>query len=187
MSLEGNYYLGKIIKPYGTKGEVLVKLDTDEPEIYEDLESVFLKIKGQPVPFFITNARMHKSHLLRIKFEDIDSIEAAQNLVGRQLYLPLDTLPELTGNNFYYHEITGFEAVDKTAGSIGIIRGVNDMAPQPYFIIHSPEGKEILIPVHNEFIKEVNRKEKKIIFETPEGLIALYTQSKPGECQNETE
>ncbi len=186
MSLEGNYYLGKIIKPYGTKGEVLVKLDTDEPEIYEDLESVFLKIKGQPVPFFIEDARMHKSHLLRVKFEDVNHIEDAQKLVGRQLYLPLETLPELTGNNFYYHEIEGFEAVDEKAGVIGTILGVNDMAPQPYFIIVTPSGKEVLIPVRNEFIREVNRDEKRIYFKTPDGLIDLYTKPSSGQGEDES-
>ncbi len=174
MKKEDLYYVGKIVKTYGRHGEVLVKLDTDEPEMYEDMESVFLEIKGQPVPFFINASRLHKSMLLRMDIDGIDSIEQAEELVGRKLFLPLSTLPELTGNRFYYHEIMGFKAVDARHGELGIIRDVNDMAAQPYFIIQHPSGKDILVPIHDEFLIEVNRKDKTIHLKTPEGLVKLF-------------
>jgi 16S rRNA processing protein RimM len=181
MKKEDLYYVGKIVKTYGRHGEVLVKLDTDEPEMYEDLESVFLEIKGQPVPFFINSSRLHKSMLLRMDIEDIDSIEQAEELVGRKLFLPLSTLPELTGNNFYYHEILGFLAVDEKHGELGLIRDVNDMAAQPYFIIQHPSGKDILVPIHDDFLVEVDRKNKKIRLRTPEGLVKLFLSESPGD------
>jgi len=176
------YYVGKIVRPYGRKGEVLVKLDTDEPELYEGLESVFLEIKGQPVPFFVNDSRLHKSLLLRMDLEDVNSIEDAEALVGRKLFLPLSTLPELTGNKFYYHEILGFEAVDDEHGSLGVIKAVNDMAAQPYFIILHPTGKEILVPIHDDFLVKVDREAKKIRLRTPEGLVKLFLtqKQKPG-------
>jgi len=181
MKKEDLYYVGRIVRPYGRHGEVLVKLDTDEPELYEGLESVFLEIKGQPVPFFVNDSRLHKSMLLRMDLEDVNSIEDAEALVGRELYLPLSTLPELTGNRFYYHEILGFEAVDEQLGSLGVIRNVNDMAAQPYFIILHPSGKEILVPIHDDFLIKVDRPAKKILLRTPEGLVKLFLsqQSKP--------
>ncbi|NPA43820.1 MAG: 16S rRNA processing protein RimM [Chlorobi bacterium] len=176
MKMEDLYYLGKIVRPYGRKGEVLVKLDTDEPELYEGLESVFLEIKGQPVPFFITDSRLHKSMLLRMALEDVNSIEEAEELVGRKLFLPLSTLPPLTGNKFYYHEIMGFEAVDRDHGSLGVIKDVNDAAAQPYFIIQHPSGKEILVPIHDDFLLQVDRENKKIHLRTPEGLVKLFLE-----------
>jgi len=168
------YYLGKIVKPYGIRGEVLVKLDTDEPEQYEDLESVFLEIKGKLIPFFIRSAGLHKSLLLRLDFEDVDSVEAAEALVGRKLFLPLADLPELTGKKFYYHEIIGFKAVDNRAGEIGLIKSVNDYAAQPYLIVLHPTGKEILVPIHDDLIDRLDRPDKTMHLNLPDGLLNVY-------------
>jgi len=174
MKKDKTYYLGKIVKRYGLKGELLAKIDTDEPENYENLESVFLEINGKLIPFFLNKSTLHKTMTLRLHFEDVNSIEEADKLIGKSIFLPLDDLPELTGNKFYYHEVIDFEAVDKERGKIGIIKEINDLSPQAYFIIVDEKNNEILIPVSDNFIVKVDRDNKAIIFKTPEGLIDLY-------------
>jgi 16S rRNA processing protein RimM len=82
-------------------------------------------------------------------------------------------LPKLTGNKFYFHEVIGFTVVDVSFGNVGTIVHINDKAAQPLFEIDS-NGKEIFIPMIDDFIKKVDRKNKKIEVETPEGLIELY-------------
>jgi len=111
--------------------------------------------------------------LLRIDFEDVEDEADADDLIGAELYLPLDQLPKLKGDKFYYHEITGFAVEDVTYGVIGTITGVNDNTAQALFIIDA-EGKEVLIPINDNFIKELKREEKKIILDVPEGLIEIY-------------
>ena len=178
MKKEDAYYLGKIVKKYGLKGELLAKIDTDEPETYEGMEAIFLEIKGKLVPFFLNNATLHKATTLRLDFEDINNIDEAESLLGKSIYLPLDSLPELTGNNFYFHEVLGFEAVDKNLGVLGKIQTVNDNAPQAYFVITNEQENEILIPVSDHFIDMVDRKNKCITFNTPEGLVDIYRRNK---------
>ena len=173
MQKEDCFYLGKIVKKYSFKGELLVKLDTDDPIIYTKMESVFIDKNKSLIPFFIERSSLHKSTLLRVKFEDIDSEEDADKLLKSELYLPLEFLPQLTGNKFYYHEIVGFEAEDLSFGLIGIIKGVNDNTNQAILEIDR-NGSEILIPLIDDFIKSVDREQKKIILEVPEGLIDIY-------------
>jgi len=173
MQKEDCFYLGKIVKKYSFKGELLVKLDTDDPGIYTKMESVFIDKNKNLIPFFIERSSLHKSTLLRVKFEDIDSEEDANKLLKSELYLPLEFLPQLTGNKFYYHEIFGFEAEDLSFGLIGIIKGVNDNTNQAILEIDR-NGSEILIPLIDDFIKSVDREQKKIILVVPEGLIDIY-------------
>lgn len=167
------FYLGKIAKKFSFKGEVLIYLDTDEPEMYEDLESVFVEFNKNLVPFFIENSQLHKGDFLKVRFEDVDSEEKADELIGREVYLPLTMLPKLEGNKFYYHEVIGFDVIDQRLGNIGKIVAINDSAAQPLFEIDK-DGIEILIPMIDQFIIEVNRNEKSITLNTPEGLVDLY-------------
>lgn len=167
------FYLGKIVKKYSFKGEVLAKLDTDQPEIYEHLDAIFLELRNNLVPFFIEQSQLHKSELLRIKFEDVDSEADADAIMKSHLYLPLDLLPKLEGNKFYFHEVIGFNIKDKNFGEVGIIKAINDSTAQSLFEIDR-NGVEILIPMNDEFIIEVDRDNKTILVDTPEGLIDLY-------------
>lgn len=173
MTKEECFYLGKIVRKYSFKGELLAKLDTDEPELYTEMESVFVDFGRNLVPFFIDRSQLHKSTLLRVKFEDIDTEEDAEDLIGAGLYLPLDLLPQLDGDKFYYHEIIGFTAVDKDFGAIGTITGINDSTAQAIFEIDR-EGTQVLIPMIDDFIKKIDRDKKEIHLEVPDGLIDLY-------------
>ena len=175
MQKQDCFYLGKIVKKYSFKGEVLVKLDTDQPEIYNNLDAVFIELKNKLIPFFIKHSQLHKSELLRIKFEDVITEEDADAIMKCELFLPLELLPKLVGNKFYFHEVIGFKVEDVNFGSVGVITGINDTTSQALFEIDR-DGIEILIPLNDEFIQEVDRDNKKIVVETPEGLIDLYLE-----------
>jgi 16S rRNA processing protein RimM len=167
------FFVGKIVKKYSFKGELLVKLDTDEPELFNEMESVFVEQHKNLIPFFIEKSSLHKSELLRVKFEEVNNEADADALLGAELYLPLDFLPKLTGNQFYYHEIIGFTVQDKNFGKVGAITGVNDSTAQHLFEIDY-NGKEVLIPINDAFIKKVDRTSKTLFLDTPEGLIDIY-------------
>ena len=173
MRKEECFYLGKIVSKHSFRGEVLVKLDTDEPEIYEQMESVFVSLGANLVPFFIERSQLHKSSLLRVRFEEVQDEAAADSLMGAELYLPLSTLPRLTGNKFYYHEIIGFSLLDARYGPVGTVTGVNDQASQA-LIEAEKDGRSLLIPISDAIIREVDRDNRVIHLTTPEGLLDLY-------------
>lgn len=173
MQKEDCFYLGKIVKKYSFKGELLVKLDTDDPGIYTQMESVFVEKNKNLIPFFIERSSLHKSTLLRVKFEDVDNDEDTDPLLKCDLYLPLEFLPKLDGNRFYYHEIIGFMVEDVSFGKVGTITGVNDSTAQALFKIDR-NGTEILIPLIDSFIKKVDKEGKIIQLDVPKGLIEVY-------------
>src|SRR5215469_6305772 len=102
------YYLGVITKTLGFKGQLVVYLDTDEPEKYKTLEAVFVKEEDEVLPYIIEDFVYKGANQAIVKFADVDG-ETAKSLLKAELYLPLSFLPPLTGNKFYFHEVIGFE------------------------------------------------------------------------------
>jgi 16S rRNA processing protein RimM len=173
MRKEDCFYLGKIVTKYSFKGEVIVKLDTDEPELYREMESVYVEFGTNLVPFFIEKSSLHKGNQLRVQFEDVYSDEEAESILKCGVYLPLDLLPKLTGDKFYFHEVIGFTVIDEVYGEVGTLVHINDKAAQPLFEIDK-DGKEVFIPMIDDFIKKVDRINKIIHVIAPDGLIELY-------------
>jgi 16S rRNA processing protein RimM len=138
------------------------------------LESVLLNINEELIPFFIQSLAVLKQDQFLITLEDIGQEEARQ-LLGSEVYLPLSHLPKLTGKQFYYHEVAGFTAIDKTAGPIGTIEYILERPAQPVFVISQSET-EFYVPAIDEFIIEINRAKKEVQLDCPEGLLDIYRQ-----------
>ena len=173
MRKEDCFYLGKIAKKFGFKGEVLMYLDTDEPELYENMESVFVEFNKNLVPFFIENSSLHKNDFLRVKFEDVDDEVEADSILNCDVYLPISMLPKLEGNKFYFHEVIGFEIEDQRLGIFGKIVSINDTSAQPLFEVING-NVEILVPMIDQFLVKIDRENKKVIMDLPEGLVEMY-------------
>ena len=168
------YYLGIITKIHGNNGDVTAYLDVDNPLEYEYLDVVFLNINNSPVPFFISNIRILNNKAV-ITFEDIDDTEKASKLIKKEMYLPLSTLPELTGNKFYYHEVEGFKVIDEKFGELGVLKEILDYPNQAVMQIFYND-KEVLVPVNDDIILNVDRKNKIITIKAPDGLIDIYLE-----------
>lgn len=166
------FYLGTLTKPFGLKGELCAFFDVDDCGKYQDLQSVFIDIDGERLPYIIENIQYRSRNQFVIKFQDID-ITNVGDFVQCDLYLPLSSLPKLTGNRFYFHEVAGFEVIDKNLGSIGVCKGFLELSNNPVMQVMKDE-KEILIPVNKEFITDVDRENRIMRVETPEGLVELY-------------
>jgi len=175
MRKEDCFYLGRIVRKHSFKGEVVIKLDTDEPELYQEMESIFVDLGNNLIPFFIEKSSLHKGNQLRVQFEDIYTEEEADAILKSDIYLPLDLLPKLTGNKFYFHEVIGFTIVDEQFGEVGILESINDKAAQPLFEIKNGEN-EIFIPMIDDFIKKIDREKQQILVATPAGLIEMYLE-----------
>ncbi|KAB2814235.1 ribosome maturation factor RimM [Phaeocystidibacter luteus] len=172
MRTEDCFVLGTITRQHGYKGDVVAKIDTDRPDYYQNLESVLLLEGGGLIPFFITHAQLLKKDQLLLRFEEVKSGREAEALMGRELFLPLSSLPPLEGKNFYFHEIAGFQ-VHANGHLIGTVKDVIDRPGQPVLQVEEGEA-EILIPMVDEFIEKIDRSEGCLYLQVPDGLVDLY-------------
>lgn len=175
MPMDGYFYLGKILRLFASKGAVLVQLDVDEPENYLNLESVFVQMNSQLIPFFIISLELRHNLRAVIEFQDIDDTEQASILLGCDLFLPIELLPPLTGDRFYYHEIKGFQVIDQHFGETGKVEEVLEYPHQAILRVLLG-NKEILIPITDEIITRVDRENKIIHVKAPDGLIEMYLE-----------
>ncbi len=168
------FQLGIVSRPHGLKGEVYIILDTDFPEDYTETESVFLLQNGKLVPFFIERIQIRNTEAL-VKFEEVDDKEAALGIKGLSVHLPLDQLQELESDQFYFHEIIGFQIIDKNVGELGLVGQVYEAGHQDLIGMDYQE-KEVLIPINDDIILTVDREKKTLLVNLPEGLLALYLE-----------
>ena len=172
MRKEDCFFLGTVVAKYSFKGEVLIKLDTDDPEAYLSLQSFLVEDDSRLIPYFTTKVQLHKTQLLRVSIEEISSDQEANTLIGKSVYLPLDQLPKLTDDQFYYHEIIGFEVIDSLQGFVGTIIGVNDRSSQVLLEVEYNHC-QILIPLVEELIQQLDKQQKQLYLTIPEGLLDL--------------
>ena len=172
MRKEDCFFLGTVVAKYSFKGEVLIKLDTDDPETYLSLKSFLLEDESRLIPYFTSKVQLHKSQLLRVSLEDVKSEKQADLMIGKSVYLPLDQLPKLADDQFYFHEIIGFEVIDSLQGPIGTITGVNDVSSQVLLEVEYNQ-RQILIPLVEELIQQLDKQQKQLYLTIPEGLLDL--------------
>ena len=172
MDIDSCYQLGYVIKPHGLKGDISIYIDADEPQVYKNLESVLIQQDSQLVPFFISKIKVSEQKAI-LSLEDSNDIESAQLLKGSALYLPLSALPKLKDDQFYFHEIIGFIVKDEHLGEIGPVTTVYDAGPQDLLAIEHM-GKEVLLPINDETVKQVDKNKKQIFVNIPDGLLDIY-------------
>tara|TARA_R110002050_G_scaffold300722_2_gene471905 strand:- start:48530 stop:49060 length:531 start_codon:yes stop_codon:yes gene_type:complete len=174
MAHNGYFELGKIIRPHGFKGAVKIKFTHPAIEQIEIPESVFIDINKNLIPFFFTQFNPQSNGFAIVSFDDLETEQEAKDISGKLVYLPIALEPTPEGDEFYNDELIGFTVTDEIHGDIGILENVMEAPAQDVFEILHPSGKEIMIPVLGNFIIEIDRKNKVLKLDAPEGLIEFY-------------
>lgn len=175
MIKEEAFYIGYFTKTKGLKGEIQLYFEFDA---YEDLELdvVFADLNGKMVPFFVSSFKLYPNNTGLFYFDDLDHIDKAQALVKKKVYLPLDKMPERDEDDFTYDDLKGFTVSDETQGELGEIIEVNEY-PQHFVATVLYQNKEILFPLNEDMIVEIDEDEKTLLVDLPEGLLDLYLNS----------
>ena len=171
MEKQDCFLLGTIFKLHGYKGDINIYNDNDIPLVYTDIDFFYIEENNELIPYFTESVRPKKKQVLLVKLEDIDSEEQALKILKRKVYLPNKFLPELENIN-PDKLIVGFDVIDNTLGKIGKVDFVNNKTAQKLIIVKDG-SKELFIPFHEQFIKEIDTENQKIIVEIPEELMNI--------------
>lgn len=172
ISQDDIFKIGTITKIHGVGGEVLFCF-TDDVFDRAGIDYLFLEIDGLPVPFYIEGYRFKGSGRVIVKFEDINTAEAATELCGADVYFPKSEVVENDGEPLSWTYLAGFKVFDEQAGYLGEVASVNDSTTNILLTVQREKGGDVLIPLHEDFVTACDEKERRLTLRLPEGLLTL--------------
>jgi 16S rRNA processing protein RimM len=173
MDREGYFLLGRITKAHGLKGAVQVMLEASNPDDYLDLESIFVEHKQRLIPFFIEEFSLQGQNRGIIKFEDVDNIDQAKNYMASSLYIKEDEVSEEDLEAQESMEVIGFQIIDQNLGELGTVSDYYEKVGQD-LLAFEYKGQEVLIPIDESIILEINPDTQTVRTVLPDGLLDIY-------------
>jgi 16S rRNA processing protein RimM len=168
--------VGRIARPHGLRGQVIVNPETDFPEErFQPGAELFVKREGTVERLVMTSVRFQHDRPV-IGIRGIDDLDAATALAGTELRVPVDRLSALPEGAFYRHDLIGC-AVETIEGSpVGVVNDVEGTMGRSHLVVNTDRG-EVLIPLASEICTTIDPGGKRIVIAPPEGLLELNTRS----------
>ncbi|MCH5715426.1 ribosome maturation factor RimM [Niabella hibiscisoli] len=164
--------IGKIAGTHGLKGEVVLKHALGQRTALKDLKTLFIKDKtGSYLPWFLETAKIKSETETFVKLESLDTVEGARSIVQKEVWLAAADFEKHAAKNSVISFI-GYIISDngKELGQI------EEIIEQPHQVLCrlNVEGKEVLIPLHEETLQKVDAKAKIVYVSLPDGLLDIY-------------
>jgi 16S rRNA processing protein RimM len=187
--------VAQLLRPQGRKGELLAELLTDFPERFETSKQVYLAPPGfsgtesearraEVAGFWLPVGRNEGRIVLH--FDGVDSIDAAEKLMGLDVLIPEAERVELDEDASYIDDLIDCVVYDVASGqecAVGTVRDVQFPTTSdggrrlaeaaPLLEIESQTGEELLIPFAKSFLVSLDIAAKKILMNLPEGLLEI--------------
>lgn len=167
------YQIGTITRVHGVRGEVAFQF-TDDVWDRVEADYLFLRLDGLLVPFFLEEWRFRSDTTALLKFEDIDSTDAATPLVGADVCFAKELTPDdIDEEDLTWQHFTGFEVYRSNGSFLGTVTTVLDQTANILLDITTPDGRSILIPAHEDFIFSADHRLRRLLVNVPDELLTL--------------
>lgn len=170
--MEQYFSIGQIVATFGLNGEVVLKHNLGKKTSLKGLEVLFIEeAKDKFIPYFITAAKIKNEAEVYISVDGIANKEAAKKITAKKVWLRQDDFHRQAGKTAPI-SLIGYMMVDGK-NELG---NIEEVIEQPLQILCrlDIEGKEVLIPLHEETIRSIDHKKKRVVVELPEGLLEVY-------------
>jgi 16S rRNA processing protein RimM len=164
--------IGKLVATFGVSGELILQHHLGKKSSLKGLEAVYVEAaKDEMLPWFIETTRVKSDDEIYIKLEGVDSKEAARPLVRKQIWLEEAEFHKYAGKSAPI-SLLGFHIIDRGTD----IGEILEVIEQPHQVLCriSLDGKEALIPIHEETLQKLDKKKKQIAVELPDGLLDIF-------------
>lgn len=151
--------VGKLHRPHGVHGEIIMEVYTDFPERLRAGMRLFAG--GARQELSLVRRRWHSEQLL-LTFDGYDTPESVGALRNQILYVPVAELPDLPEGEYYHHQLLGMQVLDEASKLLGIVTQILETGANDVLVVKDANGKEILLPITDEVILAVSLQDKNI-------------------------
>lgn len=165
--------VGHVSDAFGLKGELYIHLKARQADWLKNLKTLRLipRSGGEPLDFRVSSKRVHKNGLV-VRAETLIDRTGAELLIGSEVEIPQEYLVSEPGEKIYLREIAGFHVIDEKLGDLGPVRGFGSNGPQDLLILEC-QGREVLIPFVEVFIRKLDFENRRVEMTLPDGLVDL--------------
>jgi 16S rRNA processing protein RimM len=168
------FKIGKLVAVHGLKGELLLKHELGKKTSLKGLQALFIEEKKDSfLPWFIETTKIKSEEEIYIKLEGIDTREGAMRISQKQVWLPEPDFKKFAARSAPA-SLLGYTIINEKKPLGEIL----ELIEQPHQLLCrlEIEGKEVLIPLNEEFLKKINHKQKEVVVDLPDGLLDIYLQ-----------
>ena len=166
------FKIGKLAASTGLKGELVLQHNLGKKNTFKGLEAIFLEEKKDSfIPYFIHSAKIRSDNETVVKLEGVDIVETARKLTPKEVWILEDDFKKFAAKSSPI-ALLGFNIINE-GEDLGEILEVIE---QPHQVLCSIllNGKEALIPIHEDSLEKVDTKNRKVYVSLPDGLLDIY-------------
>lgn len=168
------FKIGKLVAVHGLKGELLLKHTLGKKTSLKGLETIFTEEKkGSFLPWFIQTARIKSNDEIYLKLEQIDTRESAFKIAQKEIWLPEADFKKFAAKTAP-SSLLGYTIINESE----TLGNILEVIEQPHQLLCrlKVKEKEVLIPLHEDFLKKIDHRKKQVVVELPDGLLGVYLE-----------
>ena len=163
--------IGTVVSKHGYKGEIKINISSYNLNNFPELTHLFIELDGSFIPFSINEIRSFSKNILIVKLKELNSEDEVDEIIHKNIYVDSTKIQSKKDSGFFYNDLINFN-VFMDSQKIGTIENINIDLPQPVFEIKY-NSRVVLIPIHEDLIKEIDKENNIIHLDIPDGLLEI--------------
>jgi 16S rRNA processing protein RimM len=163
--------VGTVVSKHGYKGDIKINISSFNLNTFPDIAHLFIELDGSFIPFSINEIKSFSKNVLIVKLKEINSEKEVDEFIHKNIYVDFTKIESKKDSGFFYNDLINFN-VFRDSQKIGTIENINSNLPQPVFEIRY-SSRLVLIPIHEDLIKEIDRENNIIHLDIPNGLLEI--------------